>query len=204
MEIHLPHPIRNVTDFLVHLALIILGILIALGLEQLVEHHHRAQVAAQAVAGFRRELRDNRDAVEKEIKSLKAVREQIKELTAALSQLPAADKARHFIQYPDVRFEQISTASWDTAIATQVLNDIAPEEARRYSAAYGVFRIFMEEERTGLGLWQQLFKFGLDGAALTPEQRLRLIEALNGYNGFTYIVELLGQETVATCDAALR
>jgi hypothetical protein len=35
------------------------GILIALGLEQLVEAHHRANIAGVAVQGFRREITDD-------------------------------------------------------------------------------------------------------------------------------------------------
>jgi hypothetical protein len=34
MELHLPGPIRSLKDFLTHLGIITLGILIALGLEQ--------------------------------------------------------------------------------------------------------------------------------------------------------------------------
>jgi len=57
MDLHPPGgPVRSVKDFFVHIGVVTLGILIALGLEQLVEAHHRANLAKIAVAGFRREL----------------------------------------------------------------------------------------------------------------------------------------------------
>ena len=57
MDLHPPGgPVRSVKDFFVHIGVVTLGILIALGLEQLVEAHHRANLAKIAVAGFRKEL----------------------------------------------------------------------------------------------------------------------------------------------------
>lgn len=204
MEFHLPGHIRTLKDFLVHLAIVTLGILIALGLEQLVESHHRTKVAREAVAAFRRELRDNRTAVVAMMTAMPQLREQIKQQIVLLS-APATDSKQPIhLRYADIHFELVSTASWDTAIATQALNDIPPEEAKRYSAAYGVFNVFLEEERSGLRSWQELLRFGTDASLLSAEQRTRAIEQLNVYAGFTYVVELIGGGTLRTCDEALQ
>ena len=62
MELHAPAgPIHSLKDFSLHLGIVTVGILIALGLEQLVEAHHRATVARVAVEGFRREIPDDMD-----------------------------------------------------------------------------------------------------------------------------------------------
>jgi hypothetical protein len=204
MEFYLPHQVRTVREFLVHLVLITLGILIALGLEQLLAAHHRARLGREAVEAFRRELRENRAQVQEMIKAMPTVRAQINGQVALVQGLSPGSKLAAPIVYPNIRFYQVSTASWDTAIATQALNEIPPTEVQRYSAAYGVFGTFMEEERYGLGTWQELVRFGTDAALLTPEQRLRLIEQLNSYAGFTYLVEMLGKGTLQTCDEALR
>jgi hypothetical protein len=46
MELHAPGgPVRSLKDFFVHIGVVTLGILIALGLEQLVEAHHRSHLA---------------------------------------------------------------------------------------------------------------------------------------------------------------
>jgi hypothetical protein len=204
MEFYLPHQVRTAREFLVHLVLITLGILIALGLEQVLAAHHRAKLGHDAVAAFRRELRENRDQVAEMIKAMPTVRAQIKGQVALVEALPPGSKVAAPIVYPNIRFYQISTASWDTAIATQALNEIPPAEAQRYSAAYGVFGTFMAEERNGLLTWQELVRFGSDASLLTAEQRVRLIEQLNSYAGFTYVVEMLGKGTLQTCDEALR
>jgi hypothetical protein len=64
MELHAPGgPVRSFKDFLVHIGVVTLGILIALGLEQLVEAHHRSQLAKTAVTGFRKELAYDEDRI---------------------------------------------------------------------------------------------------------------------------------------------
>src|SRR5258705_482350 len=88
MDLHPPGgPVRSVKDFLVHIGVVTMGILIALGLEQIVEAHHRASLAKIAVAGFRRELEYDEARV-------KEVRERIPELQGkiekAISALSAA------------------------------------------------------------------------------------------------------------------
>lgn len=204
MEFYLPHQVRSLKEFLVHLVLITLGILIALGLEQLIAAHHRAELGREAIESFRRELHSNRDQVERMLGAMPTVREEIRQQIARVSAVPSGSKTAPPLDYPQIRFYQIYTAAWDTAIATQALREIPAAEAQRYSAAYGVFRTFMEEERSGFTLWQELLRFGTDAAVLTPEQRLRLIEQLNAYAGFTHVVEMLGKGTLETCDEALR
>jgi hypothetical protein len=51
MDLHPPGgPVRSLKDFFIHIGVVTPGILIALGLEQLVESHHRAHLADAAIA----------------------------------------------------------------------------------------------------------------------------------------------------------
>jgi hypothetical protein len=205
MEFHLAGHVRTLKDFLTHLGIVTLGILIALGLEQLVATHERSKVAREAIAGFRRELADNRAQVEEMLAAMPQLREQIQAQVASLSAVGSAEsKSVVPIKYPGIHFDLISSASWDTAIATQALNDIPYADAKRYGEAYGVFRIFMDEERTGLASWQDLRSFGPDAAVLTPERRRALIEQLYRYESFTYVIDMMGKGALQACDQALR
>lgn len=60
LDIHVPeHSTRTWRDFLVHIATIVIGLLIAIGLEQVVEYlHHRHQLH-EARAAIREELEVN-------------------------------------------------------------------------------------------------------------------------------------------------
>jgi hypothetical protein len=59
MEIHKPKPVHSWREFLTELGVVVLGICIALGAEQLVERVHEAGLAREAGAMARSELRAN-------------------------------------------------------------------------------------------------------------------------------------------------
>jgi hypothetical protein len=204
MEFHLPGPIRSFKDFFIHLGIVTLGILIALGLEQIVEAHHRAKIGQDSVAGFRRELAENREQVKEVMAATPALRAKIAAQIAAIGALREADKAPLTIDYPGIYFDFIYSASWETAIATQTLYYIPAADTRRYSAAYSAFRLFLDEERTGLATWQDLRSFGPDAAALSPEQRRALIQQLHRYQSYTYVIDTIGKGTLEACDQALQ
>jgi hypothetical protein len=205
MEFHLPGPIRGFKDFFYHLGIVTLGILIALGLEQLVEAHHRAKIGRESAEGFRRELTDNRERVNEVMEALPKVRTQIEAQIAVVERLgDSAPKSGAPIEYPDLHFVLTSSAAWDTAIAMQALYYIPAADAKRYSRAYGAFALFMEEERSGLTAWQDLRSFGQDAGVLTPPQRHALIEQLHRYASYTYVVDMIGQATLTDCERALQ
>jgi hypothetical protein len=204
MEFHLPEPIRNLKDFFYHLGIVTLGILIALGLEQIVDAHHRTKIGRSSMESFRRELLDNRDRVNEILATLPKSRAQIDAQIAQVAALgDGAAKAPVPIDYPDLHFLLMSSAAWDTAIATQALYYIPAEDAKRFSRAYGAFAVFMNEERTGVAAWQDLRRFGVDAGILTPGQRRDFIEQLHRYESYTYVVEMIGQGTLRDCERAL-
>ncbi len=183
MEIHLPGHVRTFRDFCIHLGIITLGILIALGLEQIVEAHHRAKIGREMLVSFRGELAYDRQQVLEVMGATAELRRQLQGQIEAIEAAhdPAA-KGPISIDYPQIRFDYISSASWETAIATQALYYIPAADAKRFSEAYGVFRLFMDEERSGLAAWQDLWR----------------------YESFTYVIDLLGKGTLQACDRVLQ
>jgi hypothetical protein len=205
MDLHPPGgPVRSVRDFFVHLGIVTLGILIALGLEQMVEIHQRSKIAAEALAGFRKEIVDNEAHVKDVMADMTGLRAKAQNAIANLSQDPAPGAAPPRIDYPGIRLDFISSASWDSAIATHALNDLPYDTVKRYAEAFGALRIFLDAERSGIGLWQDMRRFGTDPAALSKEQRSRLVEELRRYESFTHAIDLVGKGTLESCDAALK
>jgi hypothetical protein len=200
MDLHPPGgPVRSLKDFLVHLGIVTLGILIALGLEQLVEAHHRSKIAAEAVAGFHREIGENEQQVEATLAEVPQLQAKIKEAIDLLSS--GADSP---IKYPGISLNIVSTASWDTAIATQALNELPYQAVSRYAGAYGTLRLFSDEEQAGLSTWQNLHRFGTDPKALSKEQRAALIEELRRYDSVLIVIEFAGKGALKSCDDALK
>lgn len=200
MDLHAPEgPVRSVRDFLVHIVIVTIGILIALGLEQLVEAYHRAHLARDAVEGFHRELTSDSADIKEVIASNTNVRKQIEDWIADLS----APAPHPMDKYPGVHFNILSAASWDTAIATHALNELPYEQAHLYAVAYASLRVFIEVQRRGLSDWQDLRVFGKDPAAMTPDQRRTLIERLHRYESDLEVIENAGGNVLEASQTAL-
>jgi hypothetical protein len=204
MDLHPPGgPVRSLKDFFVHIGVVTLGILIALGLEQIVEARHRANLAKIAVAGFRQELEYDEAQVKDVRGRIPGLQGKIEKAISALSAAPIPGAAPEPINYPGFSLDVLSTASWDTAIATQALNELPFDAVSRYAQAYGTLRLFAEFERDGLAIWQGLKRFGTDPAELNKEQRTLLIQELRHYGNALTVVDAAGRSALESCVAAL-
>ena len=133
MELHVQHgSIRSIKDFLVHLGIVTLGIIIALGLGQLVEAYHRSRMAAETMAGFGREITFATTQVKQVVDSMPAWRNEIETEIAKLAVSRAPGTAEPQIKYPEVAYQLIRSASWHTAVTSQVLGALPPDKVRGY------------------------------------------------------------------------
>jgi hypothetical protein len=93
MEIHPPtKPVESVKDFLIHLSMITIGILIALGLEQAVEAWHHRELGLQARENIVNELRDNKIEIDKVRDAMGKDRDQLVHTLATVRQFLAHEK----------------------------------------------------------------------------------------------------------------
>jgi hypothetical protein len=203
MDLHLPGgPVRSLKDFFVHIGVVTLSILIALGLGQIVDAHHRANLAKIAVVGFRKELLYDEGQVKNVLARVPELQSKIETAIAKLS-APTPATAEGPINYPGISLDIVSTASWDTAIATQALTELPFEAVTRYAQAYGTLRLFAETQRDGLSVWQGVRRFGTDPRALTQDQRVALIQELRRYGNVMTVIEFAGRGALESCVAAL-
>lgn len=98
MHVHLPKPLHGWRVFVGEVGIIVIGVLIALGAEQLVEAGHRKQQAAEADDGIRNELGFNLGRLQSRTSIHACVARRINEIQALLD--GAADKP------------EIATPSW--------------------------------------------------------------------------------------------
>jgi hypothetical protein len=204
MELHVPHgSIRSVKDFLVHIGIVTVGVIIALGLGQIVEAYHRSKMAAESMEGFRREIGFAESQVKQVLDSIPAWRSQIDAEIARLSATPAEGADPMPIHYPEPAFQIIRKASWETAIATQIIAALPHDKVRGYELAYEELTIFVDEERIGVGYWYELNKYGESDTALSAEDRRTLIKELRRYKAFAWFLEAIGTDALKICASAL-
>src|SRR5690242_3996505 len=137
MEVHAPHgAIQTWREFFVHLLIITLGLLIALGLEDTVGWFHERHLLHTAEANLRVELRQNRSANAADLKSLDAAQKQAESNIAILQAYRNKNKggARKVKLY--WQWNSPSSAAWDTARNTGAVALMNYEVAQKYSDTY--------------------------------------------------------------------
>jgi hypothetical protein len=136
MDVHPPHgSIRTWRDFFVHLIIISLGLLIALGLEGVVEWMHNRHLVHTAYANLKSELLENRATLANDQKSLDAAQRELEEDLALLSAFRASHRANGEPKFY-WEWNGLKAAAWDTARNTGAVALMDYETAQKYSDTY--------------------------------------------------------------------
>ncbi len=137
MDIHVPDQLVHTwRDFLRHIAVVMVGILIALGLEGALQWHHHRELARQLRENVRREIADNLQRIGRVDAAREAVGRGTGEVLVYIAELPKSresPKKKIGIDFPIV---QLSSASWSSAVATGALGYMPYDEVQRYAAVY--------------------------------------------------------------------
>ncbi len=170
MDVHPPHhPIATKRDFFLHLFTITCGLLIALGLEGLVEMAHHHSLVVEARANIRHELDDNRKATVKDIRSVQDDAERFSKNLDYERALRVNPKTKGRLQ-STFNWDGPEDAAWRTARDTGALAYMPYAEVQRYADVYGEQEIV---NNTAIALFRQQIEAvapiatGTDSAALS-------------------------------------
>jgi hypothetical protein len=141
LDVHPPHaPTHTWKDFFIHIATIVVGLIIAVGLEQTVEaiHHHRE--VSEAREALSAEIGDNRDRFEQEARNWRwesAELENNLDVLEALRQHPGTpDEKLPGVLFWAHRGGPFSHAAWDAARSAGVTSLMPREEITEMQAYY--------------------------------------------------------------------
>ncbi|SEG24397.1 hypothetical protein SAMN05421819_2356 [Bryocella elongata] len=146
LDVHPPHhPTHTWTDFFIHIATIVVGLLIAIGLEQTVERIHEHYELRETREALADERVANRELVTKDqqewLEVYRELRSNLEVLTYLRSHpgtkqadLPAA---LDWMQSPFL----YKHAVWDAAEQNGVVHHMPLEEANQYQDFYEVLRV---------------------------------------------------------------
>ena len=150
MEIHPPtRPIESAKDFLLHLFMIVLGILIALGLEQAVEAWHHHEMGVEARENILQEIRDNQKEIAGEHRLIEKNKEDMQHTLQVVRQFLAHQKLKVNSMSLSVNNADLNSTSWTTAGATGALGYMGYAEAKRFARAYEIQELLqhVQEDR---------------------------------------------------------
>ncbi len=152
VEIHAPdHPIGSWRDIALHLGIVTMGILIALGLDALVESHRHQQLADEARANIRAEIRDNLKELDFFIKTLPESEKDVRNGVVAVSGFMKHRDA-HYSMTLQVHGSDLSEASWETAQSVGAFAFMPYDEVKRYGAVYDFQRFLVSQQRQAFTL----------------------------------------------------
>jgi hypothetical protein len=138
LDVHPPHEsVHSWRDFFIHIATIVIGLLIAIGLEQTVESLHHRHLLHQARENLREEIQENQQLLAMDRKYLESNRHTMLQNIAILRQIKANPKQAHSpLQFP-WQWSSPSAAAWNTARDTGALALMPYEQVQGYSLLYG-------------------------------------------------------------------
>ena len=137
MEIHAPeHPVRSVREFLIHLAIVTIGILIALSLEGIVEWSHHNHLIREARENIRSEIADNQRELSGHLNETARLQDEQQQVLHWIADiLKSHQSSIHSFRLGFNRAD-LSDASWTTAQTIGTLGLMQYSEVKRGAAIY--------------------------------------------------------------------
>lgn len=180
MEIHGPEgPTNSFKDFLIHIIIVTIGILIALGLEGIRETIHEHRVVRDARENFQAEFQANREHLDKELKNDQKTLGQIDRIIADLPTLrpnPSQFALRVAELKPSGYF--FSNSRWESALSTGALGQMSVDEVNQYAQVNFLVRTYTSLESQSSTDWGNLEAFFSAHQKPTPAEINNGVEKL--------------------------
>lgn len=161
MEIHGPEgPTNSFKDFAIHIVIVTIGILIALGLEGVRETIYEHRIVRDACENFHLEFYGNRRNLDRELKTDKETLAQLDSIIADLPRLrlkPSEFRQRIANLQPSGYF--FSNSRWESALSTGALGHMSVDEVNRYAEVNFLVRTYSSLQGRGLSDWTNLEAF---------------------------------------------
>jgi hypothetical protein len=174
LDIHKPKPVHNVREFLSELGVVVLGIVIALSGEQLIEYLHDKHKAGEAREGIRDEVAMNIAVLESRSAAQPCIDRRIDNIATLLE---ASEGSKYvgptWLGRPQI-WEMLH-ARWQVVSQSGRAPLLAPEEQAEYGFVYALFAdVAADEDREQIA-WARLRALeGLLNPSATMRDELRL------------------------------
>jgi hypothetical protein len=213
LDVHSPHkPLRGISEILIHLLTITLGLLIATQIEGCMEWRRHVHLAAEARDSLRSEIQRNLQDMQGAQPGLKAWQSEIDHDLEAMQRIqdhpddPSAQKTSLTLNFHAINLRD---TAWKTSQNTGALAYMPYAEAERYAEIYQDQSRFLdmgekpeEDVAVMLGLINR-FHWN-DKSKITEEQASEMAGKLGEMRMHLVIVDLLLQQAIEASDAFLQ
>lgn len=193
MDIHKPKPVHNWREFLNEIVIIVIGVLIALGLEQAVESWHWHDEVTSGREHLREEIAFNERVYAHRLGVVSCVRANIAALKSIVANLRAGERVNNVAPFESPHNGPIQHEIWNSLTAAQVLVHFPKRELQHYGMFYQYredAEYFMDRESRA---WSQLHVLeGNPNSLSQPELNtlwVALEDAAEMNEGLSYVVQ---------------
>jgi hypothetical protein len=178
MDIHKPKAAHSWREFLIEIATIVTGILIALSLEQGIEAFHERQLAREAREAIDAEMRQDLSRIAYRMSQQPCIDRRLEQITSLLAdwnhgKTPPAGLS---IGRPDD--VPLIEQRWQANLNSGRFNQQSPSEQAEQSAFYTQIAIFNDVLHLEHESWSQLRTLDLGPSVLSVDMRPGLVAAL--------------------------
>ena len=178
MPIRLPKALRGWREFLKEYAIVVLGVLTALVLEQMVESAHDRRLAQEARQAIHQELQDNLDRVAYRAGQQACNERRLNEIQALLTNWQSDDA---FLPGLNIGFPGdvgVSDQRWQANLASGRFSQESPEEQADQAGLYTLIRVVDMVENKEIDYWVKLRTLELGSRSVTLASKPMIAETL--------------------------
>jgi hypothetical protein len=162
MDIHAPNePIRSLKDFLYHMLTVVLGIVIALSLEGMLEWGRHRRLVRETEEFLASEIRINQARLEAGLARAPDAEKRLRQAIRMAQNRQAKNKSKD----PDTRLDlsfglfPLNSTNWTEAQSSGALSLMDPVDVQHYTRIYVLQEHFLAMQDNTLGRWLELQKW---------------------------------------------
>jgi hypothetical protein len=169
LDVHAPHQtVHTWKDFLVHIAAIAIGLLLALALERLAEYVHERRQLTEARRELALEVAENRRTWATNVTEAARIQQELdadlRLIQAVRSHAPVGDRKFDY----SVRLYAVRDGAWQAVRQSGSLNLMPHEELQTYAWFHGILTSIMESMHP----FETTLQIGAAIAASAPPEKL--------------------------------
>lgn len=167
LDIHKPKPVHSLREFLSEILVIVVGVVIALSGEQLVESFHWRKAVSETREALNNELAFDLGVIRTRREQAPCMARRVSELRAILAAHAAGKPVRLVGAVSQPNFPHLRTSVWETAIADQSISHMPRDLRLRYAALYEGIAWLRDKESAESEAWTRFSQ--LDDASILPD-----------------------------------
>jgi hypothetical protein len=191
MHLHLPKPLHGWREFFGEVGIIVIGVLIAIGAEQIVETTHVRHQSEGALQAVRVQLSYAAGVYEERTLVQPCLDRRLEEMDALLKRIRVAGKLPDVGELGRAPVRPVPVSAWSTASQSGLVMQFAPQDRDELSNFYAQSVEYPRQVEEEDEMWSVMNMLThapgpIDGALLadatTTLQRLKFRDWLNGIN----------------------